>query len=80
MCVSPLNGGTLVSNYRKSNLYFDDKRWAEPGQGFKAFDLVFHKKGNLVVKCMSAICADIDPVDLRNKNTVFELADFVIQE
>eukprot|EP00347_Sterkiella_histriomuscorum_P006599 403352154 len=76
MAVSPLNGGTLIQNYRKTNLFVDDLTWASAGDGFKTFDLTFPKRNNISVRCMQAVCADIDPHNPKNETQVCELGEF----
>ena len=78
VCTNPI----LISNYRKTNLFVDDKVWASPSPvGFQPpVELTFRKSGSEIkVGCFQAICADIDPADWSNEDSVFELAENAVK-
>ncbi|KAF9516493.1 hypothetical protein BS47DRAFT_1315323 [Hydnum rufescens UP504] len=66
--------GTVISNYRKTNLFEVDKPWAQPGSGFTAHDLP-EPLGRLSL----GICMDLNPNPPHlwaSSAGPFELADF----
>lgn len=67
--------GLLVLNYRKTHLYYNDKLWAQEGNGFSTFTL--KTTAGQELKCTLAICMDINPKDFTSGKC--ELGDYLLQ-